>query len=126
VKKDNEEVGKACLLAIVQMGRYARRDARECFWDHCGLTPWDHAEERLRWMLSWTAKLEEAERTRWLRLFSEAFSRLRGFECEIEVNGINFLIKESQEPHQGIFGDGQVTRKVDYSDFRLVKEISLF
>lgn len=126
VKKDNEEVGKACMLAIVQMGRFARRDELECFWDRCALTPWDHAEERLQWMLSWILKLDEAQRTHWVRLFSEAFSRLRGFECVVQVNGTHILIEESKKPHKDIVSHNQVTRVIDYSNFSTVKELTLY
>jgi hypothetical protein len=126
IKADNVELGKSCIQAIVQMGRYARRDQLECFWDSCGITPWDHAKERLTWMMTWVLTLAESDRERWIELFSEAFSRLAGFTVEVELKGNSYTIKESSTPHTQTFLVNQISRTIDYSNVALVKEFTLY
>jgi hypothetical protein len=107
------------------MGRYARRDKLEYFWDRCALTPWDHAEERLSWMMSWVVK-KDSDRETWLKLFSEAYSRLRGFVTEIALKEKSFTIQESKSPHAWTVSDNRATGTIDYSDFSVVKEFALY
>jgi hypothetical protein len=126
VKANNQELAISCIQAVVQMGRYARRDQLECFWDRCGLSPWDHAEERLTWMLSWVSQLDTSEHERWLGLFTEAFSRLSGVKTEIDMQGTSFEFKIGKAPHRWTISDNGITRTIDYSDVSFVKEFAIY
>jgi hypothetical protein len=125
-KADNTELGTACLLGLVQLGRLARKGELPCFWDRCALTVEDHAEERIKWIASWTPKLGEERRERWRHSVSDALSRLLGFSTSVfyvEKEGtwsINY--KYSEEPYRYSINDNGRCRSYDFSDATMVRE----
>jgi hypothetical protein len=129
-KADNTELGAACLLGLVQLGRLARKNALSCFWDRCALTPEDHAEERIEWIVSWTPQLEEKRRERWGRSVSDALSRLRGFETEVsyvETDGMwKYFLKYSKQPYIHTIIENGRPRSNDFSDPNMIRELVIY
>jgi hypothetical protein len=129
-KVNNPELGTACLLGLVQLGRIARKDDLPCFWDRCALTPEDHAEERIEWILTWIPRLDEKGRERWGRSIGEALSRLRGLETSVlctETEG-NWQPKVtySEDPHIYRVNDHGRWRLYDFSDKNAVRELVIY
>ena len=121
-KVNNTELGTACLLGLVQLGRMARKDELPCFWDRCSLTPEDHSEERIEWILSWTPRLDENGRERWGRSIADALSRLRGFKTSVsyaETNG-------GWQPKVTYSNDPYVYGAYDFSDKNVLRELVIY
>jgi len=76
--------------------------------------------------MSWVLKLQDTDRPRWLERFSQAYSRLRGTTCDVEIEENRFLIKESEKPHRAVVMDKGTRRVLDYSDPDFVKEFALY
>jgi hypothetical protein len=129
-KADNAELGTACMLGLVQLGRLARKNSLPCFWDRCALTPDDHAEKRIEWIASWTTHLDGKRRERWGRSVSDALSRLRGFDTEVsyfESGGMwRFALKHSKEPYIYRINDNGRLRSCDFSDPNMVRELVIY
>lgn len=129
-KVNNPELGNACLLGLVQLGRIARRDELPCFWDRCALAPEDHAEERIEWILTWTARLDENARERWRRSIEAALSRLRGFETTVSYSQTNGGwepdVTYSETPYIYQINDHGRWRTYDFSDKNLVRELVIY
>ena len=45
LQSNNVTIGIECLQGLIQLGRKARAEKLACFWDSCGLSPYDHALE---------------------------------------------------------------------------------
>lgn len=120
---DASEIGRHAAGALVQLGRVARHRGLECHWDRCALTPYQHAEEHLRGMMSWVPKTVRPDR--WLDMFDTAFSRLIGRGCEFEYADGNITPNVSDEPHvEGYRADGG-SRRLDYSNEAMLKQQTL-
>lgn len=130
IKSNHYDVGIECLQSLVQLGREARANNVKCFWRHCMLETVDHAEERISWMLSWVKHLDEKSQKQWIESFQTAYSRLRGFKCEVEIvheNGkIGFIFNDTEVPYKESFSKDIYYRTVDYSDFNEIKEFKLY
>lgn len=130
VKKNDVTTGKLALQYIVQLGRESRAHEMKCFWTHCALEPWEHAHERIWWLLSWVATLDKTTHRSWLDIFEIGYSRLLGFKVELtsgEKDGkIGFGIKETKEKHIEGFSKDSYYKSVDYSDFKELKELELW
>jgi len=130
VKSDNHIIGVSCLDSLVQLGRESRANELKCFWSSCALEPVDHADERIWWMLTWMLKVKESNREDWLRSFQTAYSRLNGKERKIDMKDENgkaiFKIEDSNEPYIEGFLDRNYQGKIDYSDFKELKESRLY
>jgi hypothetical protein len=117
------EVARHAAGALVQLGRLARHHALECHWDRCALTPYQHAEEHLRGMLSWVPRSERPDR--WLRTFDVAFGRLVGRRCTFELSDGKIKADVSDEAHIEGFSADAGTRRLDYSDQAMLKQQTL-
>jgi hypothetical protein len=129
VRADSTELTSRAAGALVQLGRLARHAQLECHWDRCALTPYQHALERLEWLLSWVPKTENPER--WLYTFDKEVSRLTGqhYTCEYlagadgERPTVTYALDE--EPWiEGYSADG-ASRRLDYSDHTMLKQQTL-
>lgn len=127
---DNYEVGRQCANSLVQLGRIARSKGLECFWSHCALSPFDHALERIEWIVSHTIRLDEDKRKEWSEMLSEAISRLNGKKSKIiyfkEENQWKCKIENSDERHTYTIDDNGRVRTIDYSDVNELKEFKLY
>lgn len=123
------DVSKSCLQGLVQLGRESRAAKLECFWTHCLIEPSDHAFERIGWMASWVASIEEEKQKFWIELFNEAYSRLCGTTYSMKIEGKdnkkNITLIDSKVPHIFSYSTELVGREVDYSDYSFVKEYDL-
>lgn len=130
VKNNDFATGKLALQYIVQLGRESRAKEMKCFWTHCALEPWEHAHERIWWLLSWVASLDKSTHRSWLDIFEIGYSRILGYKVELtsgEKDGkIGFGIKETKEKHTEGFSKDSYYKTVDYSDFKEVKELELW
>ncbi|KOH45351.1 hypothetical protein [Sunxiuqinia dokdonensis] len=130
VKNNDVSTGKLALQYIVQLGRESRAKKMKCFWTHCALEPWEHAHERIWWLLSWVATLDESTHRHWLDIFETGYSRILGFKVELsseEKDGkVGFRIKETNEKYVEGFSSDGYTKNVDYSDFNEIKELKLW
>jgi hypothetical protein len=129
IKADKKDVGLACIQSLVQLSRKSRHQKLECFWARCGMLPWQHARERIEWMLTWVPKVNnEISRKLWLESFSEAYSRIEGTEIEIELqyegDKPNFKLKRSGKPHKITYIDSD-TVIYDFSDESMLRELQL-
>jgi len=129
VKAQKRELGTACVQALVQISRKSRHLRLECFWTRCGMLPWQHARERVQWMLSWVARLPVEEHRLWLETFSEAYSRIEGRTRSITLTTRDgepfFQIAQSDEAHTVTYLDeAKVT--YDYSDESMLRELQLY
>lgn len=130
VKNNDVATGKLALQYIVQLGRESRAKDMKCFWTHCALEPWEHAHERIWWLLSWVATLDKSTHRSWLDIFETGYSRILGYEVELESGEkdgkIGFSIKETKEKHKEGFSKDGYYKTVDYSDFKELKELELW
>jgi hypothetical protein len=133
MKKNNHEVGRACLRALSQLGRESRAAKLECFWSRCALEPWQHAEQRLGWILTWLFHAPKESHENWLRSIAEAYSRLHGIKVTIETEPPSqdgskpgFKIIHTKEPHKWGVSDLDGHRTIDYSDFTFLKDWELY
>jgi hypothetical protein len=78
-RHDDRVMGATCLQALAQLGREVRVAGLECFWQKCLLTPFDHVDERIFWIVSWLPQVPEESRSGWCGLAAGALSppRLR-------------------------------------------------
>jgi predicted transcriptional regulator len=130
MKQDNHEVGKACLRGLCQLGRKSRAAKLECFYSRCALEPWQHAEERIGWILTWLPKLPTEAQENWIRSIEEAYSRLYGFEVKIKTEQRDgkpfFRINISKTAHTCGYSSWEGNRTVDYSDVTFLKDLELY
>jgi len=129
IKSENFLVTTACLRGLSQLGRLARAKNLECFWDKCAVKPEDHAAEHIEWISTWTARMLEDKRNRWVELIEVAYSRLYGKKTSISIES-----REEQPFIQRNISDEHYTesyylqagsRNVDYSDFTFLKDLEL-
>ena len=129
VKADKRELGVACVQALVQISRKSRHLKLECFWTRCGMLPWQHARERIQWMLTWVARLPAGQRDSWIEVFSEAYSRIEGYTRLIVLTTKDdkpfFRIDQSDKPHKITYMD-EATVTYDYSDESMLRELQLY
>jgi hypothetical protein len=101
----------------------------ECFWARCGMLPWQHARERVEWMLTWVARLPTDAQQAWLDTFSEAYSRIDGKTLTIILTQENekpFLqFKRSERSHTMTYMDKH-TVTYDYSDESMLRDLQLY
>jgi len=130
MKQDNHEVGKACLRGLSQLARESRAAKLECFYSRCALEPWQHAEERIGWILTWLPKLPTEAHKKWMRSIEEAYSRLHGFEVTVKIEQRDgkpfFGIGVSKTPYTSGYSGWQGNRTVDYSDINFLKDLELY
>jgi hypothetical protein len=130
VKHNNLPVGRTCLRALAQLGREARANSMECFWDRCALTPTDHAQERIEWMISWLPSAPENCREMWIRSMQEAYSRIIGRETTLTVSFEDskptFNLALSEKSFQLNYAYERIGRVLDYSDFTVLKDLELY
>lgn len=130
VKKRNYNVALKCLRSLAQLGREARAVNLECFWSRCSITPWGHAEERIGWIFSWLAKMDEKEREIWLSAVKEAYQRLLGFQVELKIEQnegkANLNIMKKKEKHTITYMDHGHERTIDYSDYSFLKDMEMY
>jgi hypothetical protein len=74
VKNNSRDVGLACLQGLIQLGRESRAANLECFWSNCSLLPFDHAYERIDWMLTWVISITQDKRESWLDYWVEEYN----------------------------------------------------
>jgi hypothetical protein len=129
VRAHKRELGTACLQALIQISRKSRYLKLECFWTRCGMLPWQHARERVQWMLTWVARLPIEQQRSWLETFSEAYSRIEGRTRSITLTTKDgkpfFQIKQSDEPHTVTYMD-EATVTYDYSDESMLRDLQLY
>lgn len=116
----------ACFEALVRLGRTCRKEGIGCFWSHCIIPLHLHAEEFMGHILTWLVRDLKEDGSFTLKSCAElAYSRLRGFKCEIVPKAnLNpkFWIEDIRDgdgnlvPHveslSGMYGYGG---EVDYS-----------
>jgi hypothetical protein len=130
-RRNDRAIGAVCLQALAQLGREVRVAGLECFWQKCLLTPFDHVDERIFWIVSWLPQVPEDSRVRWCTLTAEALSRLHGYTCRvtIEVESDGTLqpraTTDREEPHTESINDNGRLRMIDYSDEKMLKELEL-
>lgn len=120
------ESGRRAAGALVQLGREARHADLECHWDRCALTPYQHAEERLRWIATWVPQADHP-RT-WLSPLGTAFARLHGRERKLELdeeNPTDLRLIESDEPYTESYLASEGERTLHYSDESMLKQQAL-
>jgi hypothetical protein len=129
VKANNHEVGAQCAQSLIQIARKSRFLKLECFWTRCGMLPWQHARERLWWMLSWVPSLPESNRKLWIETLSEAYSRVSGKTVEITLNWesekAKFEFTESQSPHKVTYSESDWVT-YDYGDESMLRDLQLY
>ena len=130
VKNNFKETGELALQYIVQLGRESRARNMKCFWTHCALEPWEHAHERIWWLLSWVGRLDKKYHQGWLDIFEIGYSRILGKKVELSMEEIKgnykFEIKESDEKYTEGFSKDSYYKTVDYSDFSELKELKIW
>jgi hypothetical protein len=129
VKADKRDLGRQCAQSLVQISRRSRHLKMECFWARCGMLPWQHARERVEWMLTWVARLPTDAQQAWLDTFSEAYSRIDGKTLTIILTQENekpFLqFKRSERSHTMTYMDKH-TVTYDYSDESMLRDLQLY
>lgn len=129
-KKLSYEVTKECLRSLAQLGREARASNLECFWTRCSISPWGHAEERIGWIFSWIAKIDETERDIWMSATAEAYRRLLGHKVELNVerkgDKLDLKIIKKDDKHIVHYSDHGHQRSIDYSDFSFLKDMEMY
>jgi hypothetical protein len=127
VRYHGSETGRRAAHGLVQLGRLARAADLECHWERCALTPYEHADERLKWMATWIPKAERAES--WLSSIGTAFARLRGYRCELRLESGQppriTLVEDQDTPHRESFTAEGGHRTLDYSDPSMLKDWAL-
>jgi hypothetical protein len=128
VQLDNVTIGIECLQGLIQLGRKSRAANLACFWDSCALSPYDHADERLSWMLSWVFKLTPERQKRWLGLFGEAKSRLTGRTITITIDSDKpaYTFHEEDKPYKILFSSEGHHGEIDFSDPQCLKEFRIY
>jgi hypothetical protein len=96
----------------------------------CLLTPFDHVDERIFWVLSWVASTPEAKRAGWCRLVGEALSRLHGYRVTVSLDDEGETVQpeariDRTKPHKETIIDNGRRRTIDYSDEAMLKELEL-
>lgn len=135
---NEDEPLKACISSLVQLGREARNQKLQCFWDRCILPPHIHAEEKLGAILNLLEQIPVSsgeEKFYLQQTISEAYGRLRGYECRIEPNpksNPKFWIKDETDEHgkkvpmiASMVGGKGYDWQIDYSDVSELKEYTL-
>jgi hypothetical protein len=93
------------------------------------MPPWQHARERLEWMLTWVARLPTGIQRAWLETFSEAYSRIDGKTLTIDLASEDdkpvFEFKRSDKPHTMTYMDKH-TVTYDYSDESMLRDLQLY
>ena len=130
IKANRIDVVRTCLRGIAQLGRESRAAELQCFWDRCALQPADHARERIEWIISWLDKVKDVEREACIRSLEEALSRLQGTKTDlaiVESDGkLKITINDSDKPYVVRYSRERVTRQVDYSDPKELKDLVLY
>lgn len=130
---------KACITSLVQLGREARYKKLQCFWERCILPPHIHVEEKMGWILKLLVQIPVSNGGNDFFLketITNAYSRLRGFECRIEPNprsNPKFWICDEKD-EQGnkvpfilsMSGGEGYGWEIDYSDDAELKEYTLY
>jgi hypothetical protein len=129
VKADKRDLGRQCAQSLVQISRRSRHLKMECFWARCGMLPWQHARERVDWMLTWVAHIPDDARQAWLDTFSEAYSRIDGNALTItlaEEDGKPFFrFNRGEKSHTMTYMDKD-TVTYDYSDESMLRDLQLY
>jgi hypothetical protein len=127
VRKCNREVGIACVLGIVQLGRLGRAKDLECFHTNCGGAVSFHAYQWIKDIATWILVLDTEEQATWLDLISEAYSRLLGRRCEFSISkdGDKSLIQYScsEKPYLVKLADNDGERVFDYSNTSFTRDL---
>ena len=101
----------ACFDALVQLGRTCRREGIGCYWSRCIIPLHLHAEEFMGNILTWLVRDLKEDSSFTLKSCAEqAYSRLRGFKCDIvpKVNlNPKFWIEDIRD------GDGNLVPHVE-------------
>lgn len=130
VKNNDYGTGKLALQYIVQLGRESRAKKMRCFWTHCALEPWEHAHERIWWLLSWVGSLDEKEHQAWLDVFEIGYSRILGKKVELSTKKIDnkttFEINILDEIYTERFSTNSYYKTIDYSNFNELKELTIW
>ncbi|GAB3289284.1 hypothetical protein GCM10027297_34990 [Parahaliea aestuarii] len=75
----------ASFQCLVQLGRKSRKEGRGCFWTRCIIPLHKHAEEFMGHILTWLIRDLADDGSFTLKACVEqAYSRIRGFKCEIQ------------------------------------------
>ena len=129
VKANQHDLGAQCAQSLVQIARKCRFLKLECFWTMCGMLPWQHARERIDWMLSWVPRVPEDQRKWWMESLSEAYSRMSGSTIAItltwEDNKPTFSRRDTKTPHRITYSDTD-TVTYDYSDESMLRDLQLY
>ena len=130
-RQDDRVMGATCLQALAQLGREVRVAGLECFWQKCLLTPFEHVDERIFWIVSWLPQVPEESRSGWCALTAEALSRLHGYKCRVTLEAEDdgtlqpSAAIDKDMPHRGSINDNGRLRTIDYSDRNMLKELEL-
>ncbi|MDF1849506.1 MAG: hypothetical protein P1U85_01640 [Verrucomicrobiales bacterium] len=130
VKQDALPVGEECIRALAQLGREARAAKLECHWEKCAALPHDHAIERINWIWSWIAKIEEDDVAElWVDSCLAGISRIEGKVIEVIDRGHGkkprWELKRTDEPYTESFSGLDGSRVLDYSDSEMLKSFTL-
>jgi hypothetical protein len=129
VKANKLELGRQCVQSLVQIARKSRFLKLECFWARCGMLPWQHARERVWWMVTWVARSQVGSQNAWLESFSEAYSRISGSTITIALNlegdRPTFTLGDSKTPHKITYCDTD-TVTYDFSDESMLRDLQLY
>lgn len=125
----SDRAALSAIQGLVQLGREARAAGLECFDPGCSLTPIEHVEERLDWVLGWATDVDEPARHEWLQTLGNAASRLGGRRVvlDLDESGSDPAIRvyRSGQAHTESFERNGQTRTVDYSDQGFTKDLRL-
>jgi hypothetical protein len=121
-------LGKECARGLCHLGRVARAAELECFWDKCLLTPLDHSAEKLGHMLTWLISIPSGQRSIWISMFEEVFSRLHGHRCSLGIDESASpaqicLTQHRGQSHKISFSSSEGSRTVDFSDPQMQKDV---
>jgi len=127
VRKRNRDVGIACILGIAQLGRLSRAKDLECFHTNCGGAVSFHAYGWIEDIATWIIVLSIEEQPTWLKLISEAYSRLLGRRCKFSIwkEGDKSLIQHSCSEKAYIVKstDNDGERVFNYSDQSFTRDL---
>jgi hypothetical protein len=126
VKFNNIIVGKECLRSLVHLGRVAKKEDLECFWDHCDKTPHEHAIEYLYWITSWINNLDNKSFNLWSNQCIMALGRLTGNKYTISLKNKKIEITETNEAYEEtrmtLEANSFMSRTYNYADKNLIKD----
>jgi len=130
VKQNALPIGEECIRALAQLGREARAANLECHWEKCAALPHDHAIERINWMWSWIAKVEDdGLADRWVDMCLAGISRIEGKEIKVTDRGPGeeprWELTYTDEPYTEGFSGHDGSRVLDYSDPEMLKSFTL-